>query len=288
MVSILTSKSPFISSTTAGSQADSRTLFSRSDSDLISALTAYQAWKAAKTAGSAQAFCRKNRLSDQNFGLIEEQKIQLLVYLVDAGLAALEREESTVLNRARTRTSTGQHFYQMPPRFNRNVDDGTLCSIVAMAFYPRILVRQGNGWRNIYTTQYVTLTPRSVNYGSLRPPKWLSFYEAVQTRTGNLNVFESTRIPESALATLLGDAEFKLFSGVIALDGGRIRLSVRYWKQLLALKILRGRILAVLDHCYRQLSEPLSESAQKWVKLWLKTQTSQSETRQSSLGVNLG
>ena len=212
-------------------------------------------------------------------GQIEEQKIQLLVYLVDAGLVILDPEQKATLNRARTHRSNAVPTYNMPNRYNQPVSDRALLAVTAMALYPRILMREGKGWRNVYTNQVVSLTARSINHHSHtpKPPRWLSFYEAMQnTRSGNLNVFETSAIPESALAILLGgDAEFKFYAGVMVLDGGKVRLSVREWRQLVAIKILRERVEKVLVQCYSAPGKDVSDRDRKWLDFWLRIETVQ-------------
>lgn len=209
-------------------------------------------------------------------GQVEEQKIQLLVYLVDAGVAALTAEEKATLNRARSggtggRGGGGTVFYPIPSRYNQPISDRAVDSIMAMALYPRILLREGKGWRNVYTNQQVSLTARSVNHPSNnpRPPRWMSFYEAMQSRSGSLNVFETSSIPESALALALGEVEFKFFAGVLVLDSGKVKLAVKHWRQLMAIKVLRERMRQVLETCYKKPGEELQENERKWVDFWL-------------------
>ncbi|KIW97056.1 uncharacterized protein Z519_02448 [Cladophialophora bantiana CBS 173.52] len=286
IISLLGSKSPFLPIPTSGSQIDARHAFSRGNSDLLSSLNAYESWKKAKAARMAQEFCRKNHISDQTMGQVEAQKIQLLVYLVDAGLVTLEPEERAALNRARTYSGRGGVLpsYDIPARYNQTVPDRALNAIIAMALYPRILMQEGKGWRNVYTNQLVSLIPRSVNHPSSSQtpktaptaPRWLSFYEAVQnTRSGALNVFETSAIPESALAMLLGaEAEFKFFAGVLLLDGGKVKLSVKRWRELMAVKILRERVLGVLEECYKRPGE-VGEEGRVWLDMWLKIEAAQ-------------
>ncbi|EXJ86531.1 hypothetical protein A1O3_03482 [Capronia epimyces CBS 606.96] len=285
IISLLISKSPFLASASggSGSQADFRQIFSRSDSDLLSSFNAYESWRRAKTARLAQDFCRKNHISDQAMSQVEEQKIQLLVYLVDAGLVVLSAEEKATLSRARAGgvggrgggggSGGGSVFYTIPSRYSESISDRALNSLMAMALYPRILLREGKGWRNVYTNQQVSLTARSINHPSnnARPPRWLSFYEAMQNRSGNLNVFETSSVPESALALLVGvgDAEFKFFAGVLVLGFGKVKLAVRHWRQLMAIKVLRERMRQVLDTCYKRPGEELRENERRWVDSWL-------------------
>ncbi|OAP57059.1 hypothetical protein AYL99_09172 [Fonsecaea erecta] len=288
IISLLTSKSPFLPIPASGSQSDARHAFSRGDSDLLSSLNAYEGWKKAKAARTAPDFCRKNHISDQTMGQVEAQKIQLLVYLVDAGLVALDPEERAALNCARTTSSAGRgglpsSSYAVPVRYNQTVADRALNGIIATALYPRVLMREGKGWRNVYTNQVVSLTSRSVNHPAHTPkaPRWLSFYEAMQnTRSGALNVFETSAVPESALAILLGaEAEFKFFAGVLVVDGGKVRLAVRRWRELMAVKILREGVLGALDKCYRRPGEVGGDEegrrVRSWLDMWLKIEAAQ-------------
>ena len=281
VISLLTSKSPFLPMPIAGSgpQTDARHIFTRSDSDLLSSLNAYESWKKAKAARAGPDFCRKYHISDQTMGQVEEQKIQLLVYLVDAGLVIFDGEERAALNRARTYHGNNSLNYSIPQRYSQTISDRALNAIIAMALYPRILMREGKGWRNVYTNQVVSLTPRAVNHHShsQKSPRWLSFYEAMQnTRSGSLNVFETSSIPESALATLLGsEAEFKFYAGVMVLDGGKVRLSVRRWRELMAMKILREKISDVLGTCYRRPGQEVAEEGKKWLDMWLRIEAAQ-------------
>lgn len=206
---------------------------------------------------------------------VEDQKVQLLVYLVDAGLVMFEPEERATLNRARLGSGRGGSFYSIPDRYNRTICDRALSSIIAMALYPRVLMREGRGWRNVYSNQQVSLISRSVNHGNPKAPRWLSFYEAMQSRSGSLNVFETSAIPDSALAVLLGEADFKFFAGVVSLDSGKIRLSVRHWRQLMAIKILRERIAEVLDAAFKRPCDAMNAENWKWIDLWLTIEAAQ-------------
>lgn len=304
MISLLTSKSPFLtggSGPTSKPQqqpSDARHAFRRSDSDLLSALNAYEGWRRAKAARQAQEFCRKNHISDQAMAQVEDQKIQLLVYLVDAGVAVLEGEEKSALNRARNSSSwsSSSSFYTLPRRYNSvDISDRTLNALVAMALYPRILTREGKGWRNVTTNQVVSLTSRSVNHhaNTTKPPRWLSFHEAMQnSRAGNLQVFETSAVPESALPLVLGGgsgggsgdsggdgsaagAEFKFFAGVLVLDSGKVRLAVRRARELMAIKILRDKVLACLDRCYANPGREVEGQERRWLDLWVTIEAAQ-------------
>lgn len=266
IIASLSSKSPFLPDKSTH-QTNPRLAFARADSDLLSTLNAYQGWRKARIAGLAQQYCRKHYLSDQNLLSIEDQKIQLLVYLVDAGLLSLQHDEKAALNKSRI-SSNRRGFFTIPDRYNIYDSDPMLTSLIAMAFYPKILVREGKGWRNIFTNQRVSLTSSSTIRAAEKPPRWLSFYEAMQARSGALNVHETSRVPEMVLVTVLGNADIKFFSGVVGLDNGKIRFSVRHWKETAAIKSLREAFASVLNRCWRAPGLEMSDSDQAWVALF--------------------
>ncbi|RMZ81393.1 hypothetical protein DV738_g2225, partial [Chaetothyriales sp. CBS 135597] len=234
IIALLTSKDIHLRS----SGVDHKTAFARSDSDLLSSLAAYEGWSKAKAVNESGNFCRKFHLSEQDLIQVEEQKLQLFVYLVEGGI--MGKKES----------------FQIPARLDVKAGDELLLALVGLAFYPRILAREGKGWRNVYTNQQVSLRRESVNEGTVKPPRWLSFSEAMKSKNGNLNVFETSRIPDVALALLLGEADSKVFAGVLVLDNGRIKLSVRNWRQAVALKRARGAIKEILERRYRRPDQP--------------------------------
>jgi len=61
-----------------------------------------------------------------------------------------------------------------------------------------------------------------------------------------------------------------MHSGIIAIDGNRIRFSVEDWKQMLAIKLLSTRVRDILSLSFRNPQKPLSLSAQqqKWLEIW--------------------
>lgn len=277
IVAILSSKSPFLVSphqNDPNSAASAKAIFARGDSDLLTIYNAYLAWQRASAANSVQTFCRKHSLSAQVLSQIEDQKIQLLVQVVDAGLLPFTDIEKTALRTARSANSyTRKSFFVIPERFNTaSSSDASISSIIAAAFYPKLLIRQGNGWRNISSNQMTSIAPNSINNAKSnhKPPKWLSFYEAMQTRSGHTNAIETSSVPEAAIVLLLGDASFNIYAGVISIDNGRVRFSVKDWKTLMALKILRGKMKSILNAFYRNAGKSLTEADEKWLALWFR------------------
>jgi len=183
IAAIVSSKSPFSAPMGARTQADlARLAYKKGDSDLLTVYNAYCAWKRVcqHSASSEYQFCRKNFLSPQTLSNIEDLKVQLTSSLVEAGFLVLDEAAKAALNRARF-YSRQRHFVELPSICDvNNTNDLILNSVIAWSFYPKILARDGKGWRNIANNQTVSLYPTSVNKGVNNPPKWLSFYHIMQ------------------------------------------------------------------------------------------------------------
>ena len=190
---------------------------------------AYCAWKRARsTPGSNEyAFCRKNFLSSQTLLNIEDVKMQLVVSIADAGLLQLDASQKTSINRSVTtrypiprpklidnRARSGgrnRQFFTIPEEYDINSSNDTAVnSVVAWSFYPKLLTREGKGWRNVSNNQSVTLHPTSVNKQADASVKWVSFYHLMQARNRNYNAHETSAVDDFAIALLCGDAEFKV------------------------------------------------------------------------------
>lgn len=164
-------------------------------------------------------------------------------------------------------------------------------SVIAWSFYPKLITRDGKGWRNVGNNQAVTLHPTSVNKQSDQSVKWLSYYHIMQARNRNYNAFETSAVDDFAIALLCGEAEFKvrthpstiiseacldgstnrlmqMYSGVISIDANRIRFAIRDWKSMLALKVLSVRLRDILSTTFRDPYKPLSYRQQQWIQIW--------------------
>ena len=188
IAAILTSKSPFSAPFGQRTQADqARKAFRRGDSDLLTVYNAYLGWKkVCQTTTNEYQYCRKNFLAPQTLSNIEDLKGQLLVALVDSGVLELTDEERRGLNRLRhsssSRRGRQQQFYELPRRVNINSDNDLITtSVIAWSFYPKLLVREGKGFRNINNNQSISLHPSSVNKGRMEL-KWLSYYHIMQSK----------------------------------------------------------------------------------------------------------
>lgn len=191
VAAILSSKSPFVAPFGQRNQADTiRKGFRKGDSDLLTVYNAYSAWKRvcqAATGGGAEfQFCRKNFLSPQTLGNIEDLKGQLLNAVIDSGFLQITTEEKQALNRLRYGGRRRQQiFFEVPKRVNINSDNEVICqSVIAWSFYPKLLVRDvpgGKGLRNVGNNQNISLHPSSVNKGN-NELRWLSYYHIMQSK----------------------------------------------------------------------------------------------------------
>ncbi|KAL9012950.1 MAG: hypothetical protein Q9173_002318 [Seirophora scorigena] len=67
-----------------------------------------------------------------------------------------------------------------------------------------------------------------------------------------------------------GEADFKMYSGVIVIDGNRIRLSVDDWQVMLAIKKLRQTLRQIMAEIFRHPDYRPPPQQQKWMDIWEK------------------
>ncbi|KAL4880475.1 P-loop containing nucleoside triphosphate hydrolase protein [Aspergillus karnatakaensis] len=271
IAAILSCKSPFVNTMGSNAQKDAvRLSFRRGDSDLLTVYNAYTVWKHHRsTPGASEfAFCRKNFLSPQTLLNIEDVKLQLMVSIADAGLITLDASQKASLNRARS--TRQRHFFTTPPSHDtNNLNDTLITSIIAWSFYPKLLTREGKGWRNIANNQAVTLHPTSVNKGS--DPnfvKYVSYYHIMQGRGKNYNAFETSAVEDFAVGVLAGEGDFKMYAGILSIDNNRIRFSIRDWKSMVAIKFLSMKIREILAGFFKDPGVPLSYKQRQWMEIW--------------------
>ncbi|KUJ11967.1 P-loop containing nucleoside triphosphate hydrolase protein [Mollisia scopiformis] len=270
IAAVLSSKSPFSAPFGARAQADTiRLAFRRGDSDLLTVYNAYLAWRrVCVTGGSEYQFCKKNFLSQQTLSSIEELKGQLVLCLVDSGFLPLTEAESISLNRSRY-SSRRRQFFDIPQRANVNSDNDVITSsVIAWSFYPKLLVRDGKGFRNVANNQSISLHPSSVNKGH-HELKWLSFYHIMQAKQF-YNAHETTAAEEFAIALLCGDVRCDMYSGVFIIDGNRARFAVSDWKTMLVIKTLRSRLRDIMTRSFKTPGKALTSQQQKWMDVWQK------------------
>ncbi|KAI8964276.1 P-loop containing nucleoside triphosphate hydrolase protein [Daldinia sp. FL1419] len=268
VAAILSSKSPFTAPFGQRSQADqARKAFRRGDSDLLTVYNAYLGWKkVCQTSGNDFQYCKKNFLSPQTLSNIEDLKGQLLVALADSGFLQLTDDERRTLNRLRY-SNRRRQFYDLPQRVNiHSENDVIAASVIAWSFYPKLLVREGKGFRNVGNNQSISLHPSSVNKGRMEL-RWLSYYHIMQAKQF-LNAHETTAVENFAIALLCGDVRIDMYAGVIVLDGNRGRFSVPDWKAMLAIKALRTRLRDVLTRSFRMPGKLLTAQQEKWLDAW--------------------
>ncbi|PSK56712.1 ATP-dependent RNA helicase DHX36 [Elsinoe australis] len=271
---IASSKSPFLNPMNARRQADTvRMGFKRGDSDLLTTFNAYKTWRRlCTTAGISEfEFCKKNFLSPTALANIEELKGQLLSSLLDAGFMTLSPEERSALSRTRHSRHT-RNFVPIPASFAANEENETIvCSVIAWSFYPKILVREGKGWRSVANNQSLSLHPTSVNKLSSTPSfdktKYLSFYSIMQSSSRFTNAQETSPVEVMALLLLAGDARFEFYAGVIIVDGNRLRFKVKSWREMTMIKTLRSKIKGIVEKGWKRPGRELSKKETEWWNL---------------------
>jgi ATP-dependent RNA helicase DHX29 len=267
IAAILSSKSPFVTPFGDKQRADTtRLAFAKGNSDLLTAYNAYVSWRNVSQSPNISVFpwCRKNYLSHTNLTNIEDLKGQLLSSLAETGLIRLDKR---VHQHRRGRTS----FVQVPPAHDTNTpNDLITSSVIGWSFYPKVLVRDGKGWRNVANSQSVSLHPTSVNKHN-NTLKLLSYYSMMQTSGSKYyNALSTTATQELPLILLAGDADFKLHAGVITIDGNRLRLKVDEWKLAVALKTMRARMEEVVELRLKEPSKDVPSRLKRWIDLFEK------------------
>lgn len=143
-----------------------------------------------------------------------------------------------------------------------------ITTAIASAFYPKLLVREGNGWKSLARNQPVSLSPQSVLRSASTLPRFLSYYQTAQSRNKNVLAHELSPVDDFAVALFLGDTDFKLYAGVISVDGGRVRFAVRDLYTTVALLVLKTRIQEIIMQRIQYLRRPLSDRQKLWVEIW--------------------
>ena len=281
IAAILSAKSPFSARIGQRSQADAaRLAFKKGDSDLLTVYNAYSAWRRICTSNvmPEYQFCRKYFLNAQTLSNIEELKAQLTSSLVDAGFMRLDDSEKASLNRVRFHFKR-RKFVEIPARYDTENYDLMHNTVIACSFYPRLLKREGKGWRNIANNQSVSLHPTSINKGAANASNWLSFYHVMQSSSKFYNAHETGPVEDFVVALICGEAEFKMYSGMIIIDGNRIRFSVDDWKTMLAMKVLRTQLRQIMAQSFRKPGRSLSQDQRSWLDIWQKIVSSRANAQ---------
>lgn len=277
IAAVLSSKSPFLTPFGARQRADAARLsFKKGDSDLLTTYNAYKSWKAVCTTRgrSETQFCHKNFLSSQNLGNIEDLKAQLLSSLVEAGFIQMSADERQALSRYRS-SPRYRMFVTVPAQYGVHSDNDILVnSVIATALYPKILTREGKGWRNIANNQTVSLAPTSVNKASSINPitaKYLSYYHIMQSSNKFYNAHSTSIVHPLPMILMVGaDLDFKLHAGVISSPGNALRFAVKDWEAAVALKVLRRRVKEILAGSWKNPGRHMSGREREWLGLFFK------------------
>ena len=193
IAAILTSKSPFVMSAEGGKATDvARQSFSKGDSDLLTEYNAYCSWRrvcinqSTGSTGSEYQFCKRNMLSQPTLSNIEDLKAQLLSSLVESGSVSVSRTDLQDTSLSSSSSKRSRRFVTVPPQLNIHAENRDLVNtVIAWSFYPKILTREGKGWRNIATNQSISIHPSSVfGFGSAPNVKLLSFYSILRSGSG--------------------------------------------------------------------------------------------------------
>jgi ATP-dependent RNA helicase DHX29 len=277
IAAILSAKSPFLTPFGARQRADAaRLAFKKGDSDLLTSYNAYNSWKAVcTTAGRSEVqFCHTNFLSAQNLSNIEDLKAQLLSSLVEAGRLEMSPDEHRTLSRYRS-GSRYRTFVAVPAQYDLNSENDILVnSVIATAFYPKILTREGKGWRNISNNQTVSLALTSVNKITsinTSSAKYLSYYHIMQSTSKFYNAHSTSIVHPLPMVLMVGaDMDFKLHAGVVSLPGNVLRFAVKDWRAAVALKVLRKRVKEILASCWKSPGRGLNGREKEWMALFFK------------------
>lgn len=254
---ILTSKSPFVSSVGGTrKQADlARLSFRHGDSDLLTDFAAYAAWRRVCTTNATpeHQFCAKASLSALTLANIEDLKAQLLGVLADGGVVALTASERAALSGVQNSSSPRgpRRFAPVPAAHDRHAgNEGLVYAVAAAAFHPKLLVRDGKGWRAAASGAAVALHPTSVarlggGAGVAPHVRYMTYYSIVQAGAGARHLNATALTPTAALPMLLMAGEVAwhpvaLVGGLDVGSGGRLRFGVEGWKAMAALKWLRA------------------------------------------------
>jgi len=183
-----------------------------------------------------------------------------------------------------------RRFVQIPDSFNTNNDNVDLVSsTIAWAFYPKLLTRDGKGWRNVATNQTISVHPTSIIRSTPIPHvKYLSFYSILQS-SGTKSVFSCnhgiaqanthslrhynaaslTAAPPLPLLLLAGATiSFHPTAGVASIDGARLRFQLDSRRTAVAIKCLRRALEEVVERKWKKPDAVLPKRLARWWEVW--------------------
>lgn len=174
----------------------------------------------------------------------------------------LNDSESAMLRRPNRAHGTPISF-EAPTRYNDLPFESIAPMALAISLYPKLLRKEGNSYRNVFSNQELRLASTSVNLLGNKSPTWLYYFEAMQAKNGRLDALLSSKLTHMILLLAIGHAEFRFFAGVIEIDGGRVRLGVRSWRNMIVLMYLRCKLNDIVTRFVAEI--PLSDSDKNWL-----------------------
>lgn len=150
---------------------------------MLTGWDAYSAWRrVCQGSNITEAdFCRKNYLSWRTLSGIEDLKQQLVVAVIDAGFFSLTDDDRSYLNRCRFVTYRRRNFFIVNQSVNHSSEnDSIVNAVIAAGFYPKLLMRDNKGWRNIANSQKIVIHPGSVN--RITKSEWLAYYGIMKSK----------------------------------------------------------------------------------------------------------
>lgn len=90
----------------------------------------------------------------------------------------------------------------------------------------------------------------------------------MQSKSKNVIATDLSPVHDSAVALFLGDADFKLYAGVIAIDGSRMRFAVKDLQTMVVLMVLRVRIQSIMTQRIQHPRRALSARQETWMQVW--------------------
>ena len=70
---------------------------------------------------------------------------------------------------------------------------------------------------------------------------------------------------------------WRMYSGIIIIDGNRIRFSVEDWKTMIVLKRLRTELRGIMSQSFRTPGRDLSGMQQQWLDIWYSALSAQAQ-----------
>lgn len=75
-----------------------------------------------------------------------------------------------------------------------------------------------------------------------------------------------------------------MYSGVLVLDGNRVRFAVSDWKTALVLKALRSRLWEMLNRSFKNPGKLQTAQHERWLEVWQRIFTLAQEGRDAASG----